>query len=172
MIDVWRVPVDGRDAARLALRTILSRLTPLPLEFAVTKSGKPYLAAAPHLKFNLSHTRGVALVAVALDVEVGVDVELIRPVPERDAIIERFFPPSESAPCHDDREFFRRWTRVEAVLKAQGVGLYGAGHEPPGDWTIVQLELGDQYAAAVAAPHPRLPVTLREFNPPSGPVCP
>ncbi len=178
MIEVWRVPVDGREAAGAALREILARFTPLPLEFATTKSGKPYLAGVPLLRFNLSHTRGIALVAVALDVDVGVDVERIRSVPEHNAIIERFFPASESGPCTGERDFFQRWTRVEAVLKARGVGLYGAGQEPQGDWTIRELDVGEPYAAAVAAPQADLEVRLRDFipggapNPPSAPECP
>ena len=35
----------------------------------------------------------MALVAVAREIEVGVDIERVRPLPEYAAIAERFFPP-------------------------------------------------------------------------------
>src|SRR5689334_15359214 len=87
---VWRVPLDRvfelaptagefARAARFrferhkeeylrshaALRAILRRLTDSRLDFAIAAGGKPYLPAAPHLKFNLSHSQDMALVAAA-----------------------------------------------------------------------------------------------------------
>ena len=50
-------------------------MTDAPLEFAAHGKGKPYLASAPEIRFNLSHSREMALVAVARDVEIGVDIE-------------------------------------------------------------------------------------------------
>jgi 4'-phosphopantetheinyl transferase len=184
-VRVWRVhldAIDGRDlpelssaeserAARIvneagraryisshrALRWILSQLTGEPLDFAIAERGKPFLPAAPHLRFSLSHSGSVAVVAAALDTEVGVDVERIRALPDCVAIAERFFPPSEAEalaatpPEAREREFFRRWTRIEAVLKAQGVGLHGAGAEFPPNWMVQEIEAKGGYAAAVAA---------------------
>ncbi|HEV2273465.1 MAG TPA: 4'-phosphopantetheinyl transferase superfamily protein [Acidobacteriaceae bacterium] len=97
--------------------------------------GKPELSAAeaagrmapPPLRFNLSHSRTVALLAVSLDVEVGVDVEDIRPIePE---IAKSFFSAMEIsalAQLEGDswlQGFYHCWTRKEAILKAEGVGL-------------------------------------------------
>ena len=67
--------------AHAALRAILGSVTTAPLEFALHEKGKPYLAPAPEIRFNLSHSREMALVAVALEVEVGVDIERVRPLP-------------------------------------------------------------------------------------------
>jgi hypothetical protein len=50
-----------------------------------------------------------------------------------------------------EKEFFSRWTAIEAVLKARGIGLYGAGTEPDGEWTVLPVEAGRGYTAAVAA---------------------
>src|SRR5260370_39924018 len=72
--------------AHAALRTILSSVTNVPLEFGIHEKGKPFLASAPEIRFNLAHSRGMALVAVAPDVEVGVDIERIRPLPEYAAV--------------------------------------------------------------------------------------
>lgn len=193
-IDVWRIRLDEarvpppteEEAARAArfqfpdlrqrylsahgaLRAILARFTETALEFAVTPSGKPYLPGVPELRFNLSHSHGLALVGVALKMEIGVDVERVRPLPDDEAIAERYFPPSEAAahaavPASGrGRDFFRRWTRIEAVLKARGVGLYGAGEEPEGEWTIQEIEIDEGYAAAVAAPKVGMIVTVHDF---------
>jgi 4'-phosphopantetheinyl transferase len=193
-IEVWRIRLDearvppptSEEAARAArfyspvlgerylrahgaLRAILARFTAAPLEFAVTESGKPYLPGVPELKFNLSHSHGVALVGVALAVEIGVDVERVRAMPDDEAIADRFFPPSEAAAhaavpaSRRGRDFFRRWTRIEAVLKARGVGLYGAGEEAEGEWTIQEIEIDDEYEAAVAAPQAGMRVRVRDF---------
>jgi 4'-phosphopantetheinyl transferase len=147
-----------------ALRAILGRETTARLDFAVAEAGKPYLPAAPHLKFNLSHSRERAIVAVALDEEVGVDVECVRPMPDFHAMAERFFPPSEAAEVSDERDFFRRWTRIEAALKARGVGLYAAGTEMAGEWTVAEIDMGPDYFAAVAAPRPGMRVLVHDFG--------
>ena len=146
-----------------ALRSILGGLTGARLDFALAEKGKPYLPAAPGVRFNLSRSSGCALVAVSLEVDVGVDVERLRAVPEYVAIANRFFPPSEAAPV-DERDFFRRWTRIEAMLKARGIGLYGAGAELEGKWTVQEIDAGEGYAAAVAAAAEGLEVRVHDFR--------
>ncbi len=145
-VHVWLVRSGD---AHQALRTILETVTGAPVEFAVAEKGKPYLPGAPEVKFNLAHSHEMALVAVALGAEVGVDIERLRPLPEYAAIAERFFPPSEREGL-DERNFFRRWTRIEAKLKARGVGIYGAGAELGGEWTVEEIDAGEGFAAAVA----------------------
>jgi 4'-phosphopantetheinyl transferase len=188
-IHVWRVPLDGLDglaptageaarAARFrtaelqrrylrshaALRAILSNHTDTRLDFAVSGTGKPFLPAVPQLKFNLSHSGEMALVAVTLEVEVGVDVEWIRPMPDYREIAERFFPQSEAGKVTDEADFFRRWTRLEAVVKACGTGIYGLAVEPPGEWTIEELGAAPGYSAAVAAPRAGMRITMHDFG--------
>ncbi len=146
-----------------ALRAILGTLTTVKLDFALAENGKPWLPHAPELEFNLSHSHGLALVAAAIGVPVGVDVERYRPLPEYAEIADRFFPPSE-APPHDERDFFRCWTRIEAKLKARGVGLYGAGKEIEGEWTVREIDAGEEYAAAVAALQPGMKIEIHDFG--------
>jgi 4'-phosphopantetheinyl transferase len=136
--------------AHAALRDILGSVTAAPLDFALHEKGKPYLALAPEIRFNLAHSREMALVAVTLGVEVGVDIERVRPLTEYAAIAQRYFPEGFTAPT-SVREFFRHWTRFEALLKAHGAGLYGAGAMPPGVWSVTEIDAGPRFTAALAA---------------------
>jgi 4'-phosphopantetheinyl transferase len=137
---------------------VLQTVVPGPL--AAGPNGKPYLPDTPHIKFNLSKTRGLSLVAIALDVEVGVDIERLRPVPELAAIADRFLPPGDAEALADtpetdrNREFFRRWTRAEALWKATGLGLFAAGSTIEGEWIVREIDMGEEYAAAVAMARP------------------
>jgi 4'-phosphopantetheinyl transferase len=195
-VDVWVVKLDvasdwlpptsaeAERAARLvsaplrqrylrshaALRSILRSYTGAPLDFALAEYGKPYLPAVPELKFNLSHSHEMALVAVAYGVEVGVDVEWLRPLEECLGIAERFFPPADAAALAElprgarEGEFFRRWTRIEAKLKARGIGLYGADTELDGEWSVLPIEVGPAYTASVAVNCTGMTARDREFR--------
>ena len=164
-IHVW---LARRLLSRDALRSILGRYTAGALEFAHGPHGKPYLRDAPQLRFNLSHSGGVSLVAVALDVEVGVDIERLRPMPDCQAVAERFLAPEDAAALTEtpaverEREFFIRWTRSEAMWKARGLGLYGAGTALDGDWTVVPIDAGEEFAAAVAAERSGMAVEIKQ----------
>jgi 4'-phosphopantetheinyl transferase len=116
-----------------ALRILLGALMgqePSTLAFDVSETGKPRLANmrdAP--RFSLSHTRGMGLLAISREVEVGVDVEYQRPDFRCVEIAERFFSADESrylrelAPDAQCSAFFAAWVRKEAWLKARGTGL-------------------------------------------------
>lgn len=130
---------DGRKFVRCrgALRAILGGLTdvdPREVAFQVGPGGKPMLPDGPW-RFNVSHSGELALIAVAKDVELGVDVEQYRPIQQSDRIVESYFTAAESAEFRrldeGDRAeaFIRGWTRKEAVVKAQGVGLAGLATE-------------------------------------------
>jgi len=122
-------------AAHAALRKILGgylKVAPRQVALATRSGGKPELIAATHappLRFNLSHSSELALLAVALGREVGVDVERARDGIDMENIVSRFFAPGEQATWRrltaDERlaGFFRCWTRKEAYMKAHGVGL-------------------------------------------------
>lgn len=77
----------------------------------------------------MSHSCDVALIAVARDREVGVDVERLRDGVDLEGIARRFFSPTEvsallALPQHHRQEaFFSCWTRKEAYIKARGSGL-------------------------------------------------
>jgi 4'-phosphopantetheinyl transferase len=105
-------------------------------EIALTTGprGKPEITgplAARAIRFNLSHTEGLAACALVRDAAIGVDVETrdrrVDPLP----LAARFFAPAETAALRTlDTEprreaFLRLWTSKEALLKAIGVGIAG-----------------------------------------------
>lgn len=121
--------VSDHGRLRLLLAAYLEA-DPQSLRFVENEQGKPRLSGPDcRLRFNMSHTIGLTMIAVCLDAELGVDVEVMRPVEDRDAIAELHFSPMESRalqaqPEHDrDAAFLRCWTRKEAYIKARGEGL-------------------------------------------------
>lgn len=121
---------------RASVRTVLSRYAPVAPQdwtFTANAHGRPAIATShPHaadLCFNLSHTRGLIVLGVCRDRELGVDVENLRERLPSPGIAERFFSPQESAalaalpePLRHER-FFAYWTLKEAYIKARGRGL-------------------------------------------------
>lgn len=121
--------------ARGAMREILSRYTgagAVDLRFSYGPKGKPELSVdmkQTGIKFNLSHSQEVALLAVTRGLNVGIDVEWIKADFATDDIAEQFFSAAEvqtlrSLPVSQRVEaFFSCWTRKEAYIKALGEGL-------------------------------------------------
>lgn len=102
---------------------------PATLAFAYGPMGKPFLPGGP--AFNLADCKDHVLIAIAPHeaVELGVDVERLRRLPDAAGIAERFFAPEERdafAALPDalrDEAFLNGWTRKEAFIKATGQGL-------------------------------------------------
>jgi 4'-phosphopantetheinyl transferase len=168
-------------AGRGSLRVVLSAYLNCPageIRFAYGNHGKPRLMEedAGSLRFNLAHTHELAVCAVTLGREIGVDVEQIRPLENAEKIIHRFFSAREQAEFLDfaDSErlaaFYRGWSRKEAFLKATGTGLstqldsfdvtlgqvaslLRVGDDPTEAprWILRDLDAGPGYASAVAA---------------------
>ncbi len=119
--------------SRGVLRALIGRMegiNPAQIRFSYGAKGKPALAdPARPLRFNLSHSAGLAAYAFAVGCEIGVDVEQVRPVPDMRDIAARFFAPEETSEVMHLSEsdislgFFNCWTRKEAYIKAVGDGL-------------------------------------------------
>jgi len=122
-------------AVRGILRAILGRyldVAPDHVRFRYGDSGKPALAdefAGSGLRFNLSHSHGLALYAVTHAREVGVDLERVDPRVDAAGLVGRCFSSREQAEWSSlpDRSrglaFLNGWTRKEAWAKALGDGL-------------------------------------------------
>lgn len=150
--------------ARVMLRTILGQylqVAPHSVRFTYEAYGKPVLAepAQQHLCFNLSHSETVALCAVSRQRGLGVDIEVVRPLPDLLALARNVFTPYEYAtlctlPLQQQTEvFFHGWTRKEAFIKAIGEGISCPLDRfevslAPGDSCHVRHIAGDAYAAA------------------------
>jgi 4'-phosphopantetheinyl transferase len=139
------------------------------MEFTYGEQGKPRLRlreSDPGLRFNVSHSHGVAVYALTCGREVGIDVEAVRSNVSAEDIAARFFSPIELAEFralpvrHRDEGFFLCWTRKEAYIKALGGGL-----SIPLDSFSVSLTPG-QPEALVSAESERW--TLRSFQPSRG----
>ena len=166
---------------RAVLRIVLASCTgqsPERLSFHYSAQGKPALKNGPgDLRFNVSHTEGLAVLALVRDQEIGVDAERIRPQPDAQKLAKRFFSVREQRFLEKlsgdelQRAFFRCWTRKEAYIKAKGEGLsiplnafdvsleedqpaalVGARPDPTeaGRWALHDLSVGQGYAAALA----------------------
>jgi 4'-phosphopantetheinyl transferase len=164
---------------RAILGLYLNR-APKSFSFCYSSHGKPALACesgGDTIRFNMSHSHGVALYAVTRGREIGIDLEFIRCNLEAAQIAERFFSQSEIAtlralpPSLRKYAFFLCWTRKEAYIKARGEGLSipldqfdvsltpGEPAEllttrPDSDealrWSLKELILGSGYVAALA----------------------
>ena len=106
--------------------------SPRLVEIVEADHGKPGLGgawASSSLRFNLSHSGGLAVYAFASRRELGVDVEELRAIPDAIDLAERFFSATESAAVaayaldRRDLAFLSCWTRKEAFVKAVGQGL-------------------------------------------------
>jgi 4'-phosphopantetheinyl transferase len=169
-------------AGRALVRTLLGRYLhrePSQLEFHYGASGKPRLAGDESaLRFNLSHSHGLALYAFSRARELGIDVEHIRSNADAEKIAGRIFSAQEvavfrSLPARQrEKAFFDCWTRKEAYIKAKGDGLTAAldafsvslsPREPAAlrnvrddatevsRWSLRGLEPGPGYAGAIVA---------------------
>jgi 4'-phosphopantetheinyl transferase len=160
--------VVGRAQLRAILGAYVGR-DPRELRFSYGGHGKPALPAEraePRLDFNLTRSHELGMLAIQLDADIGLDVELLRPFPEALDIAKRFFAPQEftmlaSLPAADvAAAFFSCWTRKEAMVKSMGLGLSQPIDGPIDRW--VAPLLAPQYVAAVASTVP--PDSIRPWS--------
>ncbi|MBC6476862.1 MAG: 4'-phosphopantetheinyl transferase superfamily protein [Hormoscilla sp. GM7CHS1pb] len=184
-------------AARGILRNILANylsIAPIHIKFSYSPRGKPALAedieanntTLGKLLFNLSHSHGLALYAIALDREIGIDLEYIREI-EAEQLAKRFFSDREYASIsavaspEQPRIFFHYWTCKEAYLKATGDGLAGLEkieislntkepqllrtdkQQPDPGWSLKQINPGSGYIAAVVVAGGGWPLQTWDF---------
>ncbi len=186
---------DRYVAARGQLRALLGAYLDTPphaLRFAYGAFGKPLLegqADGDGLCFNLAHSGGVVLFAVAWARRVGVDVEQVRANLDCAALADQVFSDREqrafaALPEGEARRyFFGVWACKEAYIKATGRGfsqppqqvevctaadgsrsLHAPAEEQALPWSLHAIDAGPGYAAAVVAEGDCVPVRLFAFR--------
>ena len=171
--------------ARGTLRLLLGQYLnsqPEQIQFSYGPQNKPYPAKESNqstLQFNLAHSQNMAVYAITRHQELGVDIEAIRPMDDKEQIARRFFSSTEcdsliSLPKEQQLiGFFNCWTRKEAFLKATGDGLtrpldsfnvsltpgapaklqsIGGSTKTAEDWSLFELKPAEGYIGAIAIP--------------------
>jgi 4'-phosphopantetheinyl transferase len=185
-------------AARSILRSILGLYlneNPDQIKIGYTSFGKPVLVPGSYfqnLHFNLSHSENLALLAIASEGNVGIDIEQIRYDLDIEALASRFFSKEEICVLEKmDAEkkmevFFQLWTRKEAFLKATGKGLsFPMEHcdvssadnrnfspviipitdiSDQSNWYVMDLEPAKEYMAAIASDRPNMLISLWDYS--------
>jgi 4'-phosphopantetheinyl transferase len=120
---------------RALVRLVLSqyaRVSPEKWVFATDAYGRPTIAnpeaSKSHLSFNISHTKGLIILAVAKRRALGVDVEDLSACVSVDAAYQYFSATEVAELALADRKeqkfrFYEYWTFKESYIKARGMGL-------------------------------------------------
>jgi 4'-phosphopantetheinyl transferase len=179
---------------RALVRTVLSQyaeVDPRAWVFTANPHGRPSVAepAGVAVDFNISHTDGLVVCAVAAGANLGVDAERLEMRRVKLEVARRFFAPEEAAAldglpaAEQGPGFFQLWTLKEAYIKARGLGLFmslgdfaftlSPGRPPkitfvrsdeddPDRWRFARIRLSRQFQIAVALPLPAgCPLTIR-----------
>src|SRR6202171_51139 len=119
--------------ARGRLRELLGKYLHCPPDAVQFKTGRygklSLLDDGNQLRFNLSHSQGLALYGFCMGRELGIDTEKIQPEFAGEGIAQRYFSAAEQRELAKvpkelrDTAFFLCWTRKEAYIKAHGKGL-------------------------------------------------
>jgi 4'-phosphopantetheinyl transferase len=132
---------------------------PERIEFHYEENGKPFLSdQSLPIRFNVSHSGGIAGCAISFVTDVGLDIEQLRPKPDLLQLASRFFHPSEfdwiaSLPVSGQlREFYRTWVRKEACIKAVGGSIFASVNQalPASGWRVHEFVPAVGYVGALA----------------------
>lgn len=87
-------------------------------DFYVDENGKPQ---SKSVYFNISHSKGMVVIALNKNHPLGVDIELIRPV--EDSLIQYISNDDEYQYIDSQEKFYEVWTSKESLMKCVGVGI-------------------------------------------------
>jgi 4'-phosphopantetheinyl transferase len=144
-VHVWRWRGPRGDPLVESLLALYLELPRERLEWRIGPHGKPAVGPGS-LSINWSHCDGDLLLAITRGVEVGVDLEMPRPLRRRQALLGRAFTAAEGAALAtaDDERVLHAWAFKEALVKAIGRGIaYGLRR--------IALDLGDPAAPRLHA---------------------
>ncbi len=118
---------------KIKQRLILARylaIEPETIIFGFGGYGKPYISyPVTDISYNASHSASEMIIAISLDGEVGVDIEIIKPLSDLPGLVQSCFafeeqeywlklPERQKLEC-----FYHFWTCKEAWVKAVGCGI-------------------------------------------------
>ncbi|MGQ0541500.1 MAG: 4'-phosphopantetheinyl transferase family protein [Blastocatellia bacterium] len=184
--------VVGRGFLRNVLAVYLG-LSAGEIQFSYSRFGKPSLirvAQQPPLHFNLSHSNGMALLAVSATNEIGIDIEFVDQGFDWRRIADNYFSAQELSEMNSISEkkqteaFFTGWTRKEALIKALGMGLSYPLNQFEASmtatdirqvmlddeckqmrkWTLVSIPTEPRYVAALAIEDGFKAIRFRKFS--------
>lgn len=168
--------IQGRSLLRVLLGGYL-QAKPDRIRFSYGALGKPWLPDHSELKFNVSHSANMVVIACTTSGAVGIDVEQRRVLKDEAELVERFFQSAEVSeyaalpPSLRTAGFYNGWTRKEAILKARGDGLstpldsfsvfldprkpcrireFLTLGERQEEWSLIALEPDEKFPAALA----------------------
>jgi 4'-phosphopantetheinyl transferase len=159
------------------------------LKIEAGQFGKPLLSNPSNgggIRFNLSHSAGLCLIAFRPDGEIGIDIERVRPEIGVVDLAQRYFAAEEVAALEELSQanqvlgFFRCWTRKEAYVKARGEGLQipldrfavslNPGNpvklkSPDADlWQVQSIDPAEGYEGAIATESGPIGVTYWDYE--------
>lgn len=175
----WKALPPGAKAETLARAWLGDRLGCADPDLPILRDarGRPRLAApfGTH-DCNWSHSGKGLLLVLGRDLQVGADLEWLRPRPRALDLARRYFAPAEAdwiaglEAADRERGFLRLWCAKEALLKAHGHGLSFGLHRVhleehagqlrleacdaalgrPGEWSLLEIEPAPGYIGALA----------------------
>lgn len=147
-----------RDLAR-AVSAHRTKRSPGSVQIVLTPEGRPVVADGS-ISFSISHTAGLSVIALRKHGRIGVDIEFMDRDVNFELISSAFF--AHVGPV-TKAEFFRAWTRNEALVKATGQALvFPADPVVPGSagLHLETIEIAPAYLLALAADRPVTGVTV------------
>jgi|GEM_PF-6974229 len=184
---------DRRIRQRFFIRLLLSRYLQKPgkdITLTKNKNGKPSIAGES-MAVNLSHTQDWLALAIGHGDPIGIDIERVRCLKRVHRLAKRCFPSDEAHAmsaldgAEASRVFLERWTKTEALVKAQGERLADtlgsirfsfpnqtlmhcpAHWAAPVNWSLEPLQFDAPLIGALASPEPILNVRLFQVHWPS-----
>lgn len=136
-VERYKFTVDKMRAIKTYVlrRLILSKylyVSPEKIIFSYNQNGKPSIANSDShkLHFNYAHTGETVVFALNRNCEIGVDIELIKNIPELELLVQKYLSDEEiylfdkiKNSYNKLKYFYKIWTRKEALLKGIGKGI-------------------------------------------------
>lgn len=183
--------IGGRLMARALVASALA-VAPGAWQWREGPHGRPEIGApSTPLRFNLAHSAGLVVFALANGRDVGVDVEDLDRTAIDERLVRRYCAPAEIADIESyggdwRRRFLIYWTLKEAYLKARGLGIsvplseisfsvepsprisfLGSLEGTSTDWAFQLIAPTPRHIVAVAAEGPSMRVTTDAWTPPA-----